>query len=286
MSKLDFAGFPYPVVEPTFTMYLSRMANLDHSKLKYCVWHHTGGRDHDSTAAATNRYHIETQGWAGIGYHGQIRWSGQLELGRPVHKQGVHASKVNAISLGFCMSGNFEIGNIFDRPDQYKSGVALARLVSKTFPGIQHVRHKDVGSTLCNGKNFPWDEFLRDVESDLSMATKYYEVKRGENLTVIAGANNMRLTDLLTMNPQIEDANKIEVDELVFLAEPQPAEVIYAAYIRKVLHGETQYGLQLEQAQKLAETEKMRADEFKALFEQNQNWGVQIHGLAKNFVAK
>ena len=66
----------------------------------------------------------------------------------------------------------------------------------------------------------------------------------------------MRLTDLLTFNPQIEDANKIEVDELVFLAEPQPAEVIYAAYIRKVLHGETQYGLELEKA--LEEIENLK----------------------------
>ncbi len=289
MMTLDFSGFPFPAVEPAFTMYLSRMANLDNSKVVYCVWHHTGGRDHDSTAAATNRYHIEEKGWAGIGYHGQIRWDGALELGRPITKQGVHASQVNAISLGFCMSGNFEIGFISDRPNQYKSGVALAKLVSKAFPEIQHVRHKDVGSTLCNGKNFPWEQFLKDIEEDLTMATKSHIVERGERLFSIATAYDISRTDIQAFNPQIPAAEigSIEVDEIIFLAEPQPAEVTYASHIRKILHGQTQYGLQLEEAQAaLKQKEDELATEVKrtldAVSESNdlRNAGRALHGNA------
>ena len=234
---LDFKGFPYPVVNPSFAMVIDRMANLDHSKLKYCVWHHTGGRDHDSTAAATNRYHIEHQGWAGIGYHGQIRWNGQLELGRPITKQGVHASKVNAVSLGFCMSGNFEIGDIMDRPDQYKSGVALAKLVSKRFPGIEHVRHKDVGTTLCNGKNFPWEQFIKDIyaESDNIMSAKQHIVEPGETMYRIAKNNGIPLNDLAKQNPHIEDPAVIHPGDIVFLEQPNEFEVKYATLKRELV---------------------------------------------------
>ena len=165
---LDFSGFPYSVIEPGFSMDVERMANLKNEDIVYCVWHHTGGRDHDSTAAQTNRYHSVDKGWAGIGYHGQIRWNGQLELGRPLNKRGVHASAVNTISIGFCLSGNFEIGDIMTRPDQFYSAAQLAALVTRSIPGIKHVRHMEVGATACNGKLFPWESFLEEVDAVLN----------------------------------------------------------------------------------------------------------------------
>ncbi len=237
---LDFKGFPYPVVNPSFAMAIDRMANLDHSKLKYCVWHHTGGGETDVTAASTNRYHIQERGWAGIGYHGLIRWNGTLELGRPLHKQGVHASKVNAISLGFCMSGNFEIGDIMTRPDQYKSGVALAKLVSKMFPGIQHVRHKDVGTTLCNGKNFPWEQFIKDIytESDNIMSAKQHIVQPGETMYRIARDNGIPQDELVKFNPHIHNSNVILAEhggDIIFLEEPNIFEVEFAAMKGEVI---------------------------------------------------
>ena len=233
-AKLDFRGFPYPVIDPTFTMYLSRMATLDHSKVKYCVWHHTGGRDHDATAASSNKYHIEVQGWAGIGYHGQIRWNGNLELGRPIHKRGVHSSKVNDISLGFCMSGNFEIGDIMTRPDQYKSGVALAKVVNKAFPGIQHVRHKDVGVTACNGALFPWEQFLKDIYTEDDMA-KYHIVQQGDGLYKIASANNLTREEITAFNPHIPNPNNIYFEhegDIVWLSQPNETEIDYGKFRR------------------------------------------------------
>ena len=164
VGGVNLSNFPYPVVQPTFTMRLNDMAPLDPAKVKYCVWHHVGAvKDDDGTATGTNTYHINTKGWAGIGYHGQIRWNGNLELGRPLTKQGVHTADHNGISIGFCLAGNFSIGDIMDRPHQYMSAVALARAVSLAFPGIQHVRHGDLRPTACPGTKFPWQKFTEDI---------------------------------------------------------------------------------------------------------------------------
>lgn len=42
-----------------------------------------------------------------------------------------------------------------------------------------------------------------------------YEVKRGDTLSKIAAANNMTLKQLLAKNPQIKDANKINVGQMI-----------------------------------------------------------------------
>lgn len=163
---LDFKNFPFKVVQPNFSMRLQDMGNLDPSKIKHCVWHHVGAsKDDDGTAAGTNKYHRDTNGWAGIGYHGQIRWDGTLELGRPLNKSGVHAIGYNHESLGFVFSGNFNIGDINTRRKQFDSGVALGRLISVALPKIIHVGHSQLRPTSCPGTKFPLQEFLTKINA-------------------------------------------------------------------------------------------------------------------------
>ena len=59
---------------------------------------------------------------------------------------------------------------------------------------------------------------IRLTESDLARIVKQvmlqeaiaiYVVKPGDNLTKIAKMNNITVSDILKMNPQIKDANKI-----------------------------------------------------------------------------
>ena len=161
---LNLANSPYPVKRPDLPMDLSRMAALDPAKIKYCIWHHVGApTDDNSGAEQTNKYHRETNGWAGIGYHGQIRWDGTLELGRPLMKQGVHTKNHNHESIAFVFSGNFSIADIMTRPKQYLGAVALAKIVSQAYPGIRHVNHKILRPTSCNGDKFPWKQFIADI---------------------------------------------------------------------------------------------------------------------------
>ncbi|UNC91707.1 N-acetylmuramoyl-L-alanine amidase [Candidatus Contubernalis alkaliaceticus] len=162
---IDFSGFPYPVKPADFPMDLSRMTERDPKKMKYCIWHHTGVAT-DSSAANTNTYHRNNNGWPGIGYHAQIRFSGQVELGRPLNKQGAHTLHHNHESIGVCLSGNFSQENLLSRPEQYSSAVELAKKISQAVPGITHVRHKDLRPTECPGSNFPWEKFIEDVSSE------------------------------------------------------------------------------------------------------------------------
>ena len=275
MAKLDLANFPYGVLKPYFDMQLWRMANLDHSRVKLCVWHHSGSRtDRDSTAASINNFHMrpvdeDGRGWAGIAYHGWIRFNGQLELGRPLHKQGVHASQVNAVSLGFCMSGNFEIANIWDRPDQFWSGVALAKVVNKLFPNITHVRHMDVGRTQCNGKYFPWAQFIEEIykeEGDGKMA-KHVFVQRGDRLFNIAFAHDVSREDILKFNKHISDPDLILAEyggDIVFLSQPNALE-IQAAQTRRdyILLRDFSAGLEVknEALEQLVKEEAQKANE-------------------------
>ena len=227
---MDFRGFPFPVVEPYFSMDISRMANLT-KKVQYLVFHHTGGRHHDASAAHINRVHIE-RGWAGIGYHFVIRWDGTLEIGRPLHKQGSHTAGYNDVSLGVVMSGNFEEGEPTE--EQLRCGVALARLIGRNYPDIEYVRHKDIGrATLCNGKNFPWEQFIRDVESD-NMALRHIVVQ-GDRLGRIATAHNLTLEQTMKYNPHITDANLIHVGDIVYLSEPSQVEKELAALNRRYI---------------------------------------------------
>ncbi len=283
-GKLDFKGFPYPVVQPTFTMDIARMANLDHSKVTKLVFHHTGGRDHDSSAADTNNYHMNHQGWAGIGYHAQIRWSGAFELGRPFTKRGVHASAVNAVSFGICMSGNFEIGNIMDRPNQYWSGVAVAKVFVKAFPDIEIVRHKDVGTTLCNGSLFPWEQFLKDIYREDTMA-KYHIVKSGDRFSRIATANKMTETELEKLNPHIPNTGKIYAEhggDIVWLSQPNATEIEYGKVRRELIllkiNGVSQEEIDRLEA-RLAE-EVARGDQLAAQASELKSAGKAIYGSA------
>lgn len=132
-------------------------------------------------------------------------------------------------------------------------------------------------------------EFLKvnfpEKEDDLRVATKSHMVERGENLSRIASDYKMSLDALKKINPQIDDANKIEVDELVFLKKPQPAEIVYARHIRSILHGDTQYGLQLEKTQAELQEEKTRTAAAIAKYNEYQAGVQKIYNISYDLIS-
>ena len=48
------------------------------------------------------------RGWSGIGYHFFIKRDGQIELGRPLQKQGAHTKNQNKNSIGLCYAGGVD----------------------------------------------------------------------------------------------------------------------------------------------------------------------------------
>ena len=73
------------------------------------------------------------KGWSGIGYHFVVRRNGDVQLGRPMNKQGAHVLRHNQNTLGICMIGGIDVegdpeNNFTD--EQFKSLYVLVQLLS------------------------------------------------------------------------------------------------------------------------------------------------------------
>ena len=100
----------------------------------------------------------KNKGWAGIGYHFYVRKDGSIYRGRPEYAIGAHASGSNYNSLGICAEGNFENESMSDA--QKNSIIELVNYLKSKY-GISVVqRHRDVGSTACPGKNYPYSAIV------------------------------------------------------------------------------------------------------------------------------
>jgi len=120
--------------------------------ISYIVIHHSGfpnARNSDQYRAI-DRYH-RMLGWGGCGYHYVIVPGGAIYLGRPESEIGAHAYGVNRVSLGVCVTGNFE----YEQPTakQLSSLKRLLQDLIKRYPEAKVVPHCDTGATLCPGKS-------------------------------------------------------------------------------------------------------------------------------------
>lgn len=125
------------------------------------ILHHAAMR---GSVEDIHRVH-KNNGWSGIGYHFYVRLDGTIYRGRPEWAIGAHASGSNYNSIGICAEGNFETDKM---PDAQKNALKwLVNYINQKY-GISTVqRHKDVGSTACPGKNYPFDEIVNGkVEVD------------------------------------------------------------------------------------------------------------------------
>lgn len=78
--------------------------------------HHDAEHFHGTSPAATvarlrkiQRYHIDDQGWADIGYHFAIDRRGEVWEARELRWQGAHAKPHNEGNVGVVLLGNFEV---------------------------------------------------------------------------------------------------------------------------------------------------------------------------------
>ena len=158
---------------------IDAMSNLKEENVKYCILHHSGVSADQSSS--TIDVHHKGHGWLGFGYHGLVRQDGSAEKGRPLNKQGVHTSGYNHNSVAFCITGNYDIDDPKDRPEQFETVIKIVSLVRKIFPEIQVIGHNDKQRTICPGDNFPLDEIREkskhtsDLFDDVPKDSIYYE---------------------------------------------------------------------------------------------------------------
>jgi len=74
------------------------------------VLHHSATNGGDPWAFAD--YHIHSNGWPGIGYHFVIQPDGTTYQTNRLSTASYHASGVNNESIGICLTGNFDTGQM------------------------------------------------------------------------------------------------------------------------------------------------------------------------------
>ena len=126
-----------------------REALKPRTKTDFIVVHHAAAIS--CTADDIHAWHL-TKGWCGIGYHYFISKKGEVFRGRPEATMGAHVLGYNEASVGICFEGDYEQENV--PLEQEKAGIELLKLLVKRYPNAKIVRHKDLMSTSCPGKNF------------------------------------------------------------------------------------------------------------------------------------
>ena len=125
------------------------------------VLHHAAAKT--CSAEDIHRWHLEN-GWAGAGYHFLVRKDGKIYKLRPEWAVGAHAQGSNYRSLGICAEGDFNSENM--NANQMASIAELVRYLKQRYPIQKVVPHKDVGSTDCPGKNYPFTTIKHMIEEE------------------------------------------------------------------------------------------------------------------------
>lgn len=105
----------------------------------------------DIDADTVNKWHLD-RGWSGIGYHFFIKRDGQIELGRPLEKQGAHTKNHNKNSIGLCYAGGVDkdMSPEDNRTSaQIASFLSLLRLLKNIFPKATIHGHRDFSTKSC-----------------------------------------------------------------------------------------------------------------------------------------
>jgi len=74
------------------------------------VYIHHSESSPNTTLAEIRKWHVVDNGWREIGYHFLVTKDGEIQGGRPEAMIGAHVQGDNAMSLGVCLIGDFDIG--------------------------------------------------------------------------------------------------------------------------------------------------------------------------------
>ena len=128
-----------------------RNGMVERQKTELIVIHHTASKT-DLTVQEIHQMHLKQgENWKGIGYHYYINKKGIIYRGRPEKYSGSHAIDYNSISIGVCLSGNFEE----EKPNvnQITSLIELLYYLRTKYSNTEIVGHRDLNATACPGKN-------------------------------------------------------------------------------------------------------------------------------------
>lgn len=117
------------------------------------VIHHSASAKNTSVETI-KKWHTEDRGWSDIGYHYVVRGdTGEVFPGRKEELQGAHCPPLNPVSIGICLTGNYET--------EMPAKIAWDSLITKidelltkynlTWKDVTY--HREHMPTACPGKN-------------------------------------------------------------------------------------------------------------------------------------
>lgn len=162
--------------------------------LEYIVIHHTASTAKE-TVEQIHNFHINNNGWAGIGYHFYIRKDGTIYRGRPEKYVGAHCENYNSVSLGICCEGNFEIEQPTEK--QLQSLSELIHNLKQKYGNVQVIGHRDLNATACPGKNL-YSKLGSVIANSITPKDEYVKVFMSNNKLSVVLENGDKFTHSFT----------------------------------------------------------------------------------------
>ena len=160
--------------------------------LEYIVIHHTAST-RDMTVQEIHQLHLnQGENWKGIGYHFYIDKKGVIWRGRPEEMSGSHALNYNSVSIGICLSGNFEIEKPTEK--QIQSVTDLVKYLRKKYGNFKLVGHKDLNATACPGQYL----YSQLLSIDANANEEYVKVFMSNNKLSVVLDNGDKFTHSFT----------------------------------------------------------------------------------------
>jgi N-acetylmuramoyl-L-alanine amidase len=123
------------------------------------VLHHSATEQGSPMAFAD--YHVNTNGWPGIGYHYVIGKKGEIWKTNNTTTISYHAVGWNARAIGICLVGNFDKQKL----EGQQRNTLLALLAHLKSLGIKHlVGHRETGAKKsCPGLNVNMEALREEI---------------------------------------------------------------------------------------------------------------------------
>jgi N-acetylmuramoyl-L-alanine amidase len=193
-------------------------------QIKHIVVHHSLTKS--GSAKAYAEYHINTNGWPGIGYHFHIGKDGIVDWTNELEVKSYHVGNSNRSSVGIVLTGDFRV----EKPtkEQMTSLIALIRFLQKLLnvPTSNVKGHSEMpGYSWKPCPCIDMNELRKNVDSAYIMPKKpqaepeipaYYIIQPGDTLWQIANnVAGITVDELLKLNPEIKNPNLLKVGQRI-----------------------------------------------------------------------
>jgi N-acetyl-anhydromuramyl-L-alanine amidase AmpD len=119
------------------------------NEIRKIVVHHSACIGNNCNAAAYATYHVNSRGWAGIGYHYVIEKDGTIKQCNHDTTISAHCAGQNTNSIGVSLSGDFTREPLTDT--QKLPLIWLLKHLRSKYGNLDITQHKDFSPTACPG---------------------------------------------------------------------------------------------------------------------------------------